>query len=643
MSRRLTRILLGGLTLAVAVSFGLGGCTGSNDDDKALLVRSATPAAGGAFEKVYALAAADGVSLPQSGLQEGETVKLRVFHFNDLHSKHVVPHARRGDTRYFAQMVKRVRAARQAAGAKESVLFLSAGDDHIGEVYDELLGSDVASFVMSLPYRAYSAAGVDAVVLGNHEFDKGTGILARMIEADARFPVLSANVKGSRLLSPAHVSPAIIGTTKGVRVGIVGLTTPAETKTGFAEDPALGFAGVLATLKNLMPALVQETDVVIVLSHVGFNGGDPSGARHVIAEGDVEIARYLATLGKPALVIGGHTHTALNVNGLDAANVVDGVPVLQAGAWGSHLGEVEIDVTRTAGKVAITVRNARLHALKRRDIRVPPDAPNFAAFEQDSDVDVAFHDTVIAPMMARLAERLALQLGVTTGNPDMGAAATIADRYKGESAIANFMNDAVLERSATFPGGKVDLVAFNASAIITGVPLNSPLTFSDWYAVMPFADIIRIIEMSGQQIHDMLQSNAARVVRDGEAVDLNGFVSRGFLHFSRGLRYRIRLGADANAARAENIELLGKPIETVLNQKYRVAFGDYIANGNEGWRGAPILAGLPAGIIGYDLRALDDQDTGFVYRNEIIAFIKAKGVVGADTGAAKDGRVTLLP
>lgn len=640
---------------AIALSLGLAGCMGSKDEDKAMLVKSATPATGGAFEKVYALEgspattaynalkAGDGVTLPDSGLKDGDRVTLRVFHFNDMHSKHVVPHATRGDTRYFAQMVKKVRAARAAAGANESVLFLSAGDDHIGEVYDELLGSDVGSFVMSLPYRAYSAAGLDVAVLGNHEFDKGSGILARMIGADARFPVLSANVKGSKILGPDLVRPAIIGTTKGVRVGIVGLTSTEETKTGFAEDPELAFAGVLATLKNLLPALAKRTDVVIVLSHIGFNGDDPAGARHIIPEGDVEIARYLATLGKPAMVIGGHTHSALNANGLEATSVVDGVPIFQAGSWGSHLGEIEIDVTRAAGKVAIDVRDARLHTLKRRDIRVQPGAANYATFEQDADVDVVFHDTVMAPMMASLADRLAVQLGVTTGNPDMAAAATIADRYKGESAIANFMNDAVLERSATFPGGKVDLVAFNASAIITGVPLNSPLSFKDWYAVMPYADIIRVIEMTGQQIHDMLQSNAARLVREGEAVDLNGFVSRGFLHFSGGLRYRIKLGADATQARAENITLHGKPIETVLGQKYRVTFGDYIANGNEGWRGAAIQAGLPASLIGYDLRALDDKDTGLVYRNEIIEYIKAKGVVGAETGAAKDGRVSLVP
>lgn len=631
----------------------LAACGGSNSDDP-LQVTEINPVSGGAFEQLYRvegdpatrryerLEASSG-ELPRSGLQEGERVTLRLFHLNDMHSKHVVPHPSRGDTRYFAQMVKKVADARRAAAANEAVLFLSAGDDHIGEVYDELLGSDVSSFVMSMPYRAYSAAGLDVAVLGNHEFDKGTRILARMIESDARFPVVSANLHGSEVLNASHVNPAVIGVTRGVRVAVVGLTSTEETKTGFGEDPGMGFAGVLGTLRNLMPALADKVDVIVVLSHIGFNGDDPSGARHIIPEGDVEVARYLATLGTPAIVVGAHTHSALNADGLNPANVIDGVPVFQAGSWGSHLGEITLEVSRQGGAVSASVADARLHALKRRDIRVQPDQPSYASLEQDGDVDLAFQEEVMAPMIAALQDRLEVQLAVTDGNQDMGADATIADRYKGESAIANFMNDALLARSSTFPGGAVDLVAFNASAIITGVPLNSPLMFKDWYAVMPYADIVRIIEMSGQQIHDMVQSNAQRLVRAGEEVNLAGFVSRGFLHFSGGLRYTIRLGGDATQARAENITLLGEPIESVLGRNYRLALGDYITNGNEGWRGTPVLAGLPEAVIGFDLRALEDRDTGLVYRNEIIEFVKAAGVVGESSGARKDGRVVLLP
>lgn len=619
-----------------------------------LIAKPAKPAEGGGFERLFKIEGQPGEhayrrvtapqeALPALGLAEGASTKLRIFHFNDIHSKLFLPHRTRGDTRSFAQIVKKVRAARAAAGAGETVLFFSAGDDHTGEVYDELLGSDLKSFVMSLPYRAYSAAGLDAATLGNHEFDKGSALLARMIEADARFPLVSANITGSTVLGAAQVTPAVIGVAKGLRIGLVGLTTPEETKLGFAEDPKLGFSKALTALKNLMPALVEQVDVVLVLSHIGFNGQDASGARHVLPEGDLDIARYLATLGKPAAVIGAHTHSLLNAKGLDPANVVDGVPVFQAGSWASHLGEIELTVSRQNGRVAFASVATQVHPLKRRDIRVPATAENFRSFEQDDDVDLAFQSDVIAPLVAKMDDRLAVVIGKSDAAPEIGADATIADRYVGKSAIANFMNDAVLARSGTFPGGKVDLVAFNASAIITGVPLNATLTFRDWYAVMPYADIIRVTEMTGQQIKDMVTSNAQRLVRPGETVDLKGFVSRGMLHFSKGLRYKVRLGADPASATAEAIELLGQPIDQVLTKTFRVAFGDYVANGNEGWRGGPVGAGLPEQVTGFNLRGLPNKDTGLVYRNEILQHIAAAGGVTAAAGAKKDGRLTVTP
>jgi 2',3'-cyclic-nucleotide 2'-phosphodiesterase (5'-nucleotidase family) len=635
----------------------LGGCSSVNTGNSAtaLTLRTGTPSAGSAFQSLYVVEGTPattsytqakpslGSTPPASTLKDGDQISLRLFHFNDMHSKLVVPHAKKGDTRNFAQMVKIVRAARQSAAAHESVLFFSAGDDHTGEVYDELLGSDTSSFVMSMPYRAYSAAGLDFATLGNHEFDKGSAILAKMIEADARFPVLSANVSGSTVLGTRHVNPAIIGVTQGVRIAVVGLTSSEETKTGFAEDPHLAFKGVLTTLSNLMPALKDQADIFIVLSHIGFNGADAAGTRHVIAQGDMEIARYLATLGKPAMVVGGHTHSILNANGLEPANVIDGVPIFQAGSWGSHLGEIGLTLAKAGGKINMHVTSAKLNPLKKRDIRVAASDPLYAALEQDSDVDLGFQQTVMDPMISRLGDRLAVVLGVTSGQADIGRDATIADRYVGESAIANFMNDAIASRSSTFAGGAVDLVAFNASAIVTGVPVASQLTFADWYAVMPYADIIRVVEMNGQQIKNMVESNAHRLVRPGETVNLNGFVSRGFLHFSSALRYQINLGASPQSAVASHIQIKGKPIESVLNQTYRVAFGDYIANGNEGWKGAPILAGLPGTLLGFDLKSLPNKDTGLVYRNEIIEYIKTHGGVGATSAAAKDGRVSVKP
>ena len=85
-------------------------------------------------------------------------------------------------------------------------------------------------------------------------------------------------------------------------------------------------------------------------------------------------------------------------------------------------------------------------------------------------------------------------------------------------------------------------------------------------------------------------------------------------------------------------------IDSVLNKTFNVAFSDYVSlRGAEGWNGKAVGAGLPDNVIGIDLASLDKNDTGLVYRNEIIAYIKENGTVDESTGAVKDGRVQMIP
>lgn len=73
-----------------------------------------------------------------------------------------------------------------------------------------------------------------------------------------------------------------------------------------------------------------------------------------------------------------------------------------------------------------------------------------------------------------------------------------------------------------------------------------------------------------------------------------------------------------------------------------MAINTYIRLGgfSEAWNGQTIGAGVAGDIAGMDLRGLDYKDTGLVYRNEIIAQIRAAGGISPDT-AALDGRLTI--
>ncbi len=172
------------------------------------------------------LTAAEGLAFPAAALGEGEARDLRILHFNDLHNYLTKPHGKKGDTHVFAQMVRIAAETRAAAEADDIVLFLSAGDDHTGGVFDELTGFNPVDFVVDPAYTAYTVAGVDATVLGNHEFDRGTAMLATWIESAPLLPVLSANTVGSpHVDNGTHYFPAMIAVAKDLRIGILGLTT----------------------------------------------------------------------------------------------------------------------------------------------------------------------------------------------------------------------------------------------------------------------------------------------------------------------------------------------------------------------------------------------------------------------------------
>lgn len=594
------------------------------------------------------IVAADGAPVPAPTLPEGERRLLRILHINDMHNNLTEMHSARGDTHRFSQIVKKVREARTAAGETEITLFVSAGDDHTGSVFDELMGWAPEEFVADAGYRAASAAGLDIAVLGNHEFDRGAEMLRLGIERDAAFPVLSANIHGSaHMQRDRDYHAAAILEAKGLRIGVIGLTTSVDTRVGTEADPDLAVASPVTALENLMPAVSAVSDVVLILSHCGYGAGSHQSGRAAFArridDGDFVLAERAGPLtDRPVVLVGGHTHTVLNETGINPDNVMNGVLITQANANGRHLGDIAMSIAADKGRRG-WFTSVSLHPTKRRDDRLGPNDEGYAATEKDEDYDQAFETEVIAPMIAALDDKMAETIG-TVVDPEglLSRDRTIADRYLRESALANFMNDALVARSATFANGAVDLALFNATGLAAGVD-EGPLSFREWFDVMPYADQVHVATITGRQLQEMLDSNAKRILRPEEVAgaDLNGFVSRGFLHFSGGLRYAIALGASAAEARAVEVEVLGRPLAEQMDRTFTLAINSYIQLGafGEAWNGAPISGGVAGEIASLDIRGWDYNHTGLVYRNEIIAHIRSLGTVSPDSGIGLDGRL----
>ncbi|MDW8318051.1 MAG: bifunctional UDP-sugar hydrolase/5'-nucleotidase [Anaerolineae bacterium] len=563
--------------------------------DRACFVLSGDATAG----PVEGITAGGDLALPPRRRRGARPFRLHVLHLNDLHgriSRLEKPDASPILSRVAAALRSRQEQCRRDPGS--AVLLLSAGDELAGSAFDDIAVRGISHPV----YHLYSRLGMDAVVLGNHDLDLGPRRLAEAIRRHAAFPVLSANLRAGQELREV-VYPAVLWVVKGVRVGVLGLTTPAQA----AVWPELPIADPVQTALNLLPALRPLCDVVIVLSHLGL-GLDATSAS-VAGAGDRELAAALPR-GQVHAIVGGHTHHALNSDGLEVANIVNGVPLLQAGSLGRYLGEATFTIN---GAAALT------------DARLTP--------VHDLPVDDPFEAEAVQPLMAEVRSLLAQPLGRVDNHPDLTIEAVRNDFSLGESALANFICDALVERCRSYHL-PVDLALVDSSVVRCGLPVGGVLTLADWFAVMPYADTIRLMPISGRDLHRLLQDNARRAGRPEEP-----HTERGFLHFSRHVRYLIDPSTSRRAAFASMITVDGWPLEWRMDRTFVVACPSFVRGLAAAWerRAAAELGFLPLSLSQWPM-----TDTGLFVRHELVSYIKAVGGVTAAAGARRDGRVRVL-
>jgi 2',3'-cyclic-nucleotide 2'-phosphodiesterase (5'-nucleotidase family) len=541
-----------------------------------------------------------GVTLPlRSRRRPDRPFRLRILHINDLHG--CISQVEHPDSPpILARVAGRLAELRRRChdDPDSAVLMLSAGDELAGSVFD-----DAAAGAVSHPvYHLYSQMGLDAAALGNHDLDLGPAWLARSIRSYARFPILAANLAPAPELA-GLVHPAALLVAKGVRVGIVGLTTPAQAQ----KRRGLRVADPVQTLHNLLPALRPLCDVVIVLSHLGLRL-EASGAS-VVAAGDVELAQSLPR-GAVHLIVGGHTHHVLNTDGLEADNIVNGIPLVQAGALGRYLGEATISVN---GAAALT--DARLTLVS------------------ELPLDETIETVIVQPLLAEIRQRLQGSLGRVDGHRDMSTESVRNDLALGESALANFICDALLARCRA-QGVAADLAMVDSSVVRSGLPAGGVLTRGDWFRVMPYADTIRLLRLSGRELHQLLQDNARRVGRPDEP-----HTERGFLHWSRQVRYLIDPGASRRSASVQMATVDGLPLEWQSEHVYTVACPSFVRQVAGPWERR---AAADLGFIPLALQPWPAADTGLFLRQELMTYIEQAGGVTAVAGAQRDGRLRVL-
>lgn len=546
-----------------------------------------------------------GLTIPQPlQFSPSREFLLSIFHINDLHGQ-LVRISQNSEESVVSRMAWLLQSTREQfkEDPHKAVLTVSAGDDGIGSIFDELMGTEPQNYQVHASYQVLSALGLDIAVLGNHDFDRGLPLLAYSIQQEARFPILAANLSGCQELDGLVFSAAVL-VTKGIRIGIIGLVTRAEIN---LFDSCCKVAEPLQTLHNLLPAVRPFCDVLILLSHLGHSLNTESA--QTLDAGDIEIAESLSH-GEIDLIIGGHSHDALNPHGLNPENVVNGIPIVQAGAFGRYVGQV--DITLSGKRPAIT--KATLIAT------------------ESLPSDLTFDHQIVQPLVTKVRSLLTRKIGRVENDPQLNTDTVLNCFAARELALANFITDAMIERLDK-AGIHADIAMIDSSTLKQGLETGSLLTWGQWFDIMPFSDKILLYQLTGAQLYELLQDNARRV-----DILCEQHTERGFMQFSQQVRYKIVRDQERSNLRAETITVNGIPLDEQLEVTFFIVAPCFVRKLASNWE---IEEHRHTGHPFIDLVSFPKNETGKYLRTEMVTYIEKQGGVTHTSGARCDGRLEI--
>jgi 2',3'-cyclic-nucleotide 2'-phosphodiesterase/3'-nucleotidase len=399
-------------------------------------------------------------------------VSITILHTTDLHG-HIQP----ADLSYpkeeagndlgglarCATAIKRIRAE------TPNCLLLDNGDTFQGTA---------ASFMSGglMMIRAMNHLRYDAWVLGNHDFDWGGEKLARCVET-SQAAVLAANLRCAAAAPKAiagKVRPFVVKEMDGVRVAIVGLTTPGIPN--WSRPRLIGgmtFERSVESLQRVLPALKhQKPDIIVLAAHQGHRKAADDHANEIFS-----ITSWFPEL---AAIIGGHTHRAMQ------ALALRDTLYSQAGHWGSSLGRLDFVFDTDQRKLV-----SRKSQLIRMDAGVPQDADILALAKPD---------------LTAAGSELARVIGAATEDfPIAGAPSR-------ETPVHNLLCEAILARCrrAVHPA---DIVLHGVLNEHAGLK-KGPITVGDCWSLVPFENFIGVFEITLAQLREILEENAAQYSRD---------------------------------------------------------------------------------------------------------------------------------
>jgi len=387
---------------------------------------------------------------------------LTILHFNDLHGQllpfEVKDHGERGGIGRLATLVEQTRAWNEPH--RVTTLLLEAGDI--------LQGTPLSTVFHGEPdFTCLNLMGVDAMTIGNHEFDFGQDNLQARV-GQARFPVISANIRRASTgqpLAPPTVS-FDVGGTPALVFGLTSEDTPIESAA--KNVVGLEFLDPVETARRIVAENRDRYPILIALTHIGL-------------QEDIALAKAVPGLD---VIIGAHSHDAVA-----QPLVVNDTLICQAGSRGAYLGQLDAFFAE-----GVVVKHRGF--LRTVDASVRP-----------------------APAVEEVAQKYAALLGpklkrviATSTVPLNGDGDTVRSR---ETNLGNLLADLCRDFA------QADVALLNGGGIRASIDVG-PITVEEVMTVLPFGNQLATVELTGEALLEVLQHNARLPRPDGGFLQVSG-------------------------------------------------------------------------------------------------------------------------
>lgn len=433
--------------------------------------------------------------------------------------------------------------------------------------------------------------GYDAQTFGNHDVETGHAVYDKWMK-ELKCPVLGANILDTKTNEP-YVKPYVIIEREGVRIAVLGMTTPAIPN-WLSNDiwSGMKFEEMIASAQKWIKHLreVEKAKVILGLFHAGKSGGIKTPEYE---ENAVEaVAKAVPGFD---VIFYGHDHQSFR--GYVDVNEYEACLLVNPGNNAHKVGEVTM---------TIDITNERLFEKEIQGKLVSVD---------DLPVDEDFMNEFAADITS-LKEFTSKQIG-TFDN-----AIYAKDSFFGNSAFCDLVHNVQL--SVTEADVSLHAPLFMNSEIKKG-----PITMADMFTLYKYEDKLHVLRMTGAEIRKYLEMSYAlwtnQMTSDNDHLLLlkeDGKQFKNLFYYfdsAAGIVYDVDVTKPAGEKVTIKKMSNGKPFAE--NAWYKVVMNSYRSNG--GGELITLGAGIPKEEIESRIVSRSELDV----RNYLMKEIERRGKV----------------